>query len=144
MIQRSIVWRAWLARCRDSGQELQYQRVRQFFDQMAAHPDHCWDALEPEMRSSYYDALEEIVAVLVRTDDPLVIYNCFRAGDFGNPREAALARKFIAECDPERHQCTLQFLSDIKELQSAFLSRQFPESVKAILQPRKSHEPEHS
>jgi hypothetical protein len=133
MVQRSIVWRAWQASCRGSGENMQNQKVTQFFEQMAAHPDHCWDALEPEMRSNYYDALEAIVAVLVRTDDPLVIYNCFQAGDFCNPREAAIARKFIAECDPERHQCTLQFLSGIKELEPAFLSRQFPDSVKPIL-----------
>ena len=133
MVQRSIVWRAWLASCRRSGQDIHNQKVCQFFERMAAHPEDCWEALEPEMRSNYYDAVEGIVRVLIQTDDPLVIYNCFRAGDFSNPREAAIARKFIAECDPERHQCTLQFLSGIKELEPAFFSRQFPDSVKAML-----------
>jgi hypothetical protein len=133
MIQRSIVWRAW-AQSRSEGGELPRQRrVREFFEQMAAHPDHCWPALEPELRSHYYDELEDIIAIVIRTDDPLTIYNCFRCADFGNPREVAILRKFIAECDAERHQCTLQFLSEIKELESAFLSREFPEGVRANL-----------
>jgi hypothetical protein len=133
MIQRSIVWRSW-AQCRgEDSDSPRHHRVHEFFEQMAAHPEQCWAALEPEFRSNYYDVLEEIVAIIIRTDDPLTIYNCFRCADFSNPRELAIVRKFIAECDAARHQCTLQFLSEIKALESAFLGREFPQDVRAIL-----------
>lgn len=126
MIQRSIVWRAWLQSRNDRFASPKNDRLRQFFEEMEAHPGDCWDALVPTLRSGYEDVLEEIVTVLIRTDDPLIIYNCFSFADFKNPRELEIIHKFILNCDPERHRCTLEFLSRFKAFESELRHRGWP------------------
>jgi hypothetical protein len=123
MIQRSIVWRAWLRSRNDRIASPKNDRLRQFFDEMEAHPGDCWDALVPTLRSGYDDVMEEIVTLLISTDDPLIIYNLFRFADFGNARELRIIHKFILNCDAERHRCTLQFLSGFKACESELRQR---------------------
>ena|SRR5438094_4743664 len=120
MFQRSVVWRAWLRHRNESDHNA---RLRQFFEIIEAHPENCWDALEPAFRADYQDVMEEIVGVIIRSDDPLVIYNCFQFADLTNPREVAIIDKFIQDCDAERHRCTLDFLSAFKACEPAFRRR---------------------
>jgi hypothetical protein len=81
---------------------------------MEAHPQDCWGALVPTFRSGYEDIMEEIARVVILTDDPLIIYNCFQFADLKNPRELRIVRQFILDCDADRHRCTLEFLSGFK------------------------------
>lgn len=137
MIQRSLVWRAWLRSRSDHIPSSKADRLRQFFEEMEAHPADCWDALVPTLRSRYEDVLEEIVTVLISTDDPLIIYNCFSFADFNNPRELRIIHKFILDCDSERHRCTLQFLSGFKACESELRDRGWP----VVSHPREPAEP---
>ncbi len=137
MIQRSIVWRAWLRSRSDRSSSQKHDRLRQFFEEMEAHPGDCWDALVPTLRSGYEDVLEEIVTVLISTDDPLIIYNCFSFADFNNPLELRIIHKFIRDCDSERHWCTLQLLSGVKACESQLRHRGWP----VVSSPREPADP---
>ena len=117
MMQRKEIMQAWNRRSATAFRSPQFQKAQAFFSMLENRPKVCWDDLVPEFRRNYYDGFDDIVSVMMDTDHPLVVNNCFRYADFNNPKEVEVAKNFIRNCDANKHLVTLQTLAAIPSLQ---------------------------
>jgi hypothetical protein len=117
MNQRAQIMRAWNRRSATAYQSPQLKKAQAFFTMVNERPEVCWEDLVTEFRRNYYDAFDEIVPAVTDTDHSLIVYNCFRFLDFNNPKEVDVAKNFIRNCNPEKHQGTLQALAAVPSLQ---------------------------
>lgn len=88
------------------------KKADEFFRLVAERGDLHWDELAKKFREEYYDAFDLIIPPLLATDDPLIVYNCLRLADLSDPKEAGVFKKFVRECDIEKHQATLYAISE--------------------------------
>jgi hypothetical protein len=138
MNQRDLVLKIWERRRPLLADTPRKRKAEAFFDLVRQQTEICWEGLADEFRRNYYDAFEEIVPVLLETDDPLIIYNCVRFADLNNPKEVAAAQQLIRASSAEKHQVTLRTLAETQksELMPALREkRDLPESVRAVLRP---------
>jgi hypothetical protein len=109
-----------------------------FFELVRQQTEICWEGLVDEVRRNYDDVLDEIVAVLLETDDPLILYNVSRFADLNNPKEVTAIQQLIRGASGEKHQLTLRALAETQksELMPALRNKpDLPESVRAALRP---------
>lgn len=116
MLQRDKILEAWKRHSEKRFPTPQFRKAQEFFEFMEANPDICWDELAVEFRENYYDAFDEIVPVLLDTDDPLIIYNCIKFADMDSPQEIEAAKRVIRDSDPEKHQVTMRVMTDVQDL----------------------------
>jgi hypothetical protein len=134
MNQREQILAAWKRRKATRAPSPHVQLADEFFEMMESHPDICWEELTQEFRQKYYEAFDEIVPVLMGTDDPLILHNLVRFADLTNPKEAEAAKRLIRSVDPDKHEVTMLALANDEELRPAISKRsQLPDSVKAAL-----------
>lgn len=136
MLQREIISQALARRRATHGRTPQFQRAQEFFDMVMARQDICWDDLVREYRRNYADALDEIVAVLTETDDPLIIYHLLRVADLQDPREAEAVRKIVRDIDPQKHEVSVLAMATEPRLRATIQKKErLPASVRAALNP---------
>jgi hypothetical protein len=136
MNQRDLVLKIWEGRRALLADTPRRRKAEAFFDLVRQQTEICWEGLAEEFRRNYYEAFDEIVPVLLETDDPLILYNCVRFADLNNPREVAAAQQLIRGADGEKHQVTLRTLAETQkaELMPALREkRDLPESVRAAI-----------
>jgi hypothetical protein len=138
MNQRDLVLKIWERRRPLLADTPRRRKAEAFFDLVRQQTEICWEGLADEFRRNYYEAFDEIVPVLLETDDPLIIYNCVRFADLNNPKEVAAAQQLIRASSGEKHQVTLRTLAETQapELLPALREkRDLPESVRAAIRP---------
>ena len=141
MHQREMIMRAWDQQRANRADTPSKRKADQFFQYMRDNPDLCWDELSQEFRNKYYDAFDEIIPVVLATDDPLILYNLTRYADFNNSKEVEAAHQLIRNVDGEKHQVTLRTLVEkssddfVPTLKS---KKNLPKSVRAVFTQEKS------
>jgi hypothetical protein len=134
MNQRREILQAWAKYSATAYPSPQLKKAQAFFQLISDRPDICWDELVTEFRKNYYDAFDQIIPVLISTDDPLIVYNCVRFADLDNPKEVETLRNFVRTCDPQKHQLTLQALATVPALQSEVMKKpMLPDMVRQAL-----------
>jgi len=134
MNQREQILSAWKRRKATRAPSPHVRLADEFFQMMESHPDICWEELTEEFRQKYYEAFDEIVPVLMATDDPLILHNLVRFADLSNPKEAEAAKKLIRSVDPDKHEVTMLTLAADQEMRPTISKRsQLPDSVKAAI-----------
>lgn len=134
MNQREEILRAWNRYSATAYHSPQFDKAQAFFQLVSDRQNACWDELEVEFRRNYYDAFDEIVGVLMSTNDPLIIYNCVRLADASNPKEANALKNFIRQADPQKHEVSLAALAAVPAMQTELLNKQqLPASVRTVL-----------
>jgi len=135
MLQRKEVMDAWKRRKATAYRSPQLQKADAFFAMVNNRTDNCWDDLVAEFRRNYYDSFDEIVPVMMETDNPLIMYNFARHADFNNPKEVEAAKSFIRNCNAEKHQASLQAMASVPSLQQELQNKpNLPDSVRNALQ----------
>jgi hypothetical protein len=136
MFQRESVRQALERRRALRGNSPQFQKAAQFIEDALDSPDDCWESLAREFRRNYSDVMDEIVGVLMETDDPLIVYNMLRIADLSDPEEAEAARKIVRDLDPERHGASLLAMTDEPSMHATIRRKQnLPASVHRALNP---------
>lgn len=134
MNQREVILAAWQKRKATRAPSPHMQLAEEFFNFMESHPDICWVELSDEFRKKYYEAFDEIVPVLLATDDPLIVHNLVRFADLSNPKEADAAKKLIRNADPDKHEVTMVTLAAEEAMRPAIEKKsELPDSVRAAL-----------
>jgi len=134
MNERQEILQAWKQRSTNAFRSPQFMKAQAFFQLVNDQQSICWDDLVTEFRRNYYDAFDEIVPVLLATDDPLIVFHVAKFSDMDNPKEANVARNIIQTMDPQKHEATLQMLAANTSLQPELLKKaQLPDSVRAVL-----------
>lgn len=141
MLQRQTVGEV-LERVRaERGDSPQFQKAAEFFQMALGHTEICWDDLVLEFRRNYKDVIDEIVAVLMETDDPLIIFHTLRVLDPNDPQEAKAIDDIVRGLDPVKHEVGMLGLLGEPSLRAALKKkRDLPESVRAALDPSASAE----
>ncbi|HVF43554.1 MAG TPA: hypothetical protein VM936_11110 [Pyrinomonadaceae bacterium] len=136
MLQRQTIGDV-LERVRaERGDSPQFQKAAQFFQMALGHTEICWDDLVLEFRRNYKDAIDEIVAVLMETDDPLIIFHTLRVLDPNDPQESKAIDDIVRGLDPVKHEVGMLGLLGEPSLRAALKKkRDLPESVRAALEP---------
>lgn len=143
MLQREVIRQALERRRATHGHTPQFQKAQEFFELALTQPDDCWDELVREFRNNYADAMDEIVAVLTLTDDPLIIYHLLRVADLRAPAEAEAVRKIVRDLDPDKHEVSMLGLTGEPSLRAAIKKKEgLPASVRAVLNPEAAAAPE--
>jgi hypothetical protein len=136
MFQREAVRQALARRRATRGNSPQFQKAAQFIEDALDSPDDCWASLAREYRRNYTDVLDEIVGILVETDDPIIVYNMVRIADLGDPQEAEAVRKVVRDLDSARHGASLLALTEEPSMHATIRRKQnLPASVHAALNP---------
>jgi len=136
MFQRESVRQALERRRATHGSSPQFQKAAQFIEGALDSPDECWESLAREYRRNYADALDEIVAVLAETDDPLIINNMLRVADLEDPGEAEAVRRVVRDLNPEKHVANLMSLVDEPGMRATIRKKgSLPEALRAALDP---------
>jgi hypothetical protein len=138
MDQRARVLKIWEGRRALMADSPRRRQVDAFFELVRQQPEICWEGLVDEVRRSYAAVLDEIVAVLLDTDDPLILYNITRFADLNNPREVTAIQQLIQSASGEKHQLSLRAVAETQkpELMPALRQKpDLPESVRAALRP---------
>lgn len=143
MLQRQTVGEV-LERVRaERGDSPQFQRAVEFVQAALNRTEICWDDLVVEFRRDYKDAIDEIVAILMATDDPLIIFHTLRVLDPNDPREAKAIDDIVQKLDPVKHEVSMLGLLGEPNLRAALKKkRDLPESVRAALAPSAGAEEE--
>ncbi len=143
MLQRQTVGEV-LERVRAKrGDSPQFQRAAEFIQTALARPEICWDDLVVEFRQHYKDAIDEIVAILMETDDPLIIFHTLRVLDPKDPVEAKAISDIVRDLDPVKHEVGMLGLLGEPNLRAAFKKKKdLPDSVRAALAPPAEEEAE--
>jgi hypothetical protein len=142
MNQREEVIRAWKQQSKTAYRSPQFEKARAFFEMVEQRQDICWEDLVNEFRNNYYDSLDQIVSVLIATDDPMVLYNFVRYADMANPKEAEAVRAFIRKCDAERHQISFRTVAQVPDMQPELRKKpQLPDTVREALGMAKANPP---
>jgi hypothetical protein len=141
MNQREEVLRAWARHSKNAYRSPQFEKARAFFEMVGQRTDICWEDLVPEVRRNYSDALDEIMAVLMDTNDPL-IYNVVHHADMGSSKEVDAVRAFVRNCDAEKHQVTLRAAANAPEMHAELKKKpNLPDTVREALGMKKSKPP---
>ncbi len=138
MDQRARVLKIWERRRELLADSPRRRQVDAFFELVRQQTEICWEGLVDEVRRNYANVLDEIVAVLLDTDDPLILYNITRFADLNNPKEVTAVQQLIHGASGEKHQLTLRTLAETQksELMPALREKSdLPESVRAALRP---------
>lgn len=136
MLQRQTIGEVLERRRATHGDSPQFQKAAEFFQMAMARQEICWDDLVLEFRRNYKDALHEIVAVLLETDDPLIIFHMLRVLDSKDPQEAEAVQNIVRDLDPEKHEVSMLGLIGEPSLRAALKKKKnLPESVRAALEP---------
>lgn len=136
MLQRQTVRRALERRRATHGNTPQFKKAEELIEVALASPDDCWDELVGEYRRNYADVRDEIAAILVDTDDALIIYNTLRVLDLNDPQEAEVVRKIVRDVDPNKHEVSMLGLTGEPTLRAALRKKgKLPESVLRALDP---------
>ncbi|HSF30698.1 MAG TPA: hypothetical protein VLK82_09550 [Candidatus Tectomicrobia bacterium] len=138
MDQRARVLKIWERRRELFADSPRRRQVDAFFELVRQQTEICWEGLVDEVRRNYANVLDEIVAVLLDTDDPLILYNITRFADLNNPKEVTAVQQLIHGASGEKHQLTLRTLAETQksELMPALREKpDLPESVRAALRP---------
>ena len=143
MLQRQTVGEV-LERVRaERGDSPQFQKAAEFIQTALNRPEICWDDLVVEFRHNYKDVIDEIVAILMATDDPLIIFHTLRVLDPNDPREAKAIDDIVRGLDPVKHEVGMLGLLGEPNLRAALKKkRDLPESVRAALAPSADAEEE--
>lgn len=134
MNQRELILAAWQKHKASRAPSKKMQMAEEFFGYVEEHPEFCWIQLSKEFRSNYYEAFDEIVPVLMETDDPFVVHNLVRFADLDEEKEVDAAKDLATNVDPKRHEVTMARLAGNKneKISGAVKKRpQLPDSVKA-------------
>ena len=138
MNQRAVIRQVWDRRKKTLTPTPQVEKAEAFFRLVDERTDMCWEDLVDEFRRNYADAVDEIAAVLLETDDPLIIYNCIRFSDQSRPQEIAAMKRVARDCDCERHHVGLVALANTKakEVTTVLQARKdLPQAVRAAMKP---------
>ena len=138
MQQRDLVLQAWERRRALLADTPGRRKADAFFAIVRTQLDICWQELVEEFRRNYYDAFDEIIPVLLETDDPLIIYNCIRFADLTIPKEMAALQHVVRAYDSAKHQVTMRTLAETQAeglLQVLRERRDLPQTVRAALRP---------
>lgn len=133
MNQRELILAAWQEHKAKSAPSKHVKLADEFFEYVADHPEFCWIQLSEEFRSKYYDAFDEIIPMLMETDDPFIIHNLVRFADLDQPKEVDAAEEIATNVDPGRHEVTMARLAGTKndKIRGAVKNRtKLPDSVK--------------
>lgn len=143
MLQRQTVGEV-LERVRAKrGDSPQFQRAVEFIQAALGRTEICWDDLVVEFRQHYKDAIDEIVAILMETDDPLIIFHTLRVLDPKDPVEAKAINDIVRDLDPVKHEVGMLGLLGEPNLRAAFKKKKdLPDSVRAALAPPAEEEEE--
>lgn len=135
MNQREVILAAWEKHKATRAPSPHMRLAAEFFDYVEEHRDICWTELAEKFREKYYEAFDEIVPVLMATDDALIIHNLVRFADLGNPKEVEAAKTLVRTADASRHQVTMAKLAGAGEtLRTAIKKKsKLPDSVKAAI-----------
>jgi hypothetical protein len=136
MNQRQTILNAWERRRKLRPASPQLAKAQAFFDLISQESDRCWPDLVTTFRRSFSDAYDEIVPVLLDTDDPLVIYNTTQVLDMNNPKDADVAKRVVAGFDSQKHLASMLTLAKIPELQPALRQKaSLPQPIRDALNP---------
>lgn len=139
MNQREVILAAWQKHKATRAPSKHMKMAEEFFEYVEDHPEFCWTELSEEFRSKYYEAFDEIVPVLMDTDDPFIIHNLVRFADLDQPKESDAAKQIARNVDPKRHEVTMVKLAENKDesLRSTIKKRaKLPDAVKAAIAAR--------
>jgi hypothetical protein len=143
MLQRDLLKQSLERRRATHGNTPQFQRAQEFFEFVLTQPENCWDDLVREYRRNYADVMDEIVAVVMGTEDPLMIYHLLRVADLNEPKEAAALHRIVRDLDPVTHEVSLLALTGEPSLRAALKKKAgLPKSVHAALNPDAAAAPE--
>jgi hypothetical protein len=134
MLQRQTVGEA-LERVRaERGNSPQFQKAMELVQTAMASTEICWDDLVVEFRHNYKDVIDEVVAILLATDDPLIIFHTLRVLDPNDPVEAKAIDDIVQNLDPVKHEVGMLGLLGEPSLRAAIKKkRDLPESVRAAI-----------
>ena len=136
MNQRELILRAWQKHKKTRAPSKHMRMADDFFEYVEDHPEFCWIQLSEEFRDKYYEAFDEIIPVLMDTDDPFIIHNLVRFADLAQPKEADAAKELARNVDPTRHEVTMVRLAGNKDetIRSAVKKRgKLPDAVKVAI-----------
>ena len=140
MDQRHTILKNWERRRALLADTPRRRKADAFFDLVRQQTDTCWEGLIDELRRNYADVLDEIVPVVLETDDPLILYNIVRFADLSNPKEVGVLQQLIRGASGEKHQVTLRTLAETRksEIMQVLRTKQdLPESVRTALRPER-------
>lgn len=147
MDQRHTILKNWERRRALLPDTPRRRKVDAFFDLVRQQTETCWEGLIDELRRDYADVLDEIIPVVLETDDPLILYNIVRFADLNNPREVAVLQQLIRGVGGEKHQVTLRTLAETRKpevMQVLRAKQDLPEYVRAALRPERPPRPSKS
>ncbi len=134
MNQRELILAAWEKHKATRAPSKHMKMAEEFFGYVEDHPEFCWIQLSEEFRTKYYEAFDEIIPVLMDTDDPFIVHNLVRFADLNEPKEIDAAKELATNVDPGRHEVTMARLAGNKNetIRGAVKKRaKLPDSVKA-------------
>jgi hypothetical protein len=140
MDQRHTILKNWERRRALLADSPRRRKADAFFGLVRQQTDTCWEGLIDELLRNYADVLDEIVPVVLETDDPLMLYNIVRFADLNNPQEVAVLQRLIRGVSGEKHQVTLRTLAETRkpEILQVLRSKQdLPEIVRTALRPER-------
>jgi hypothetical protein len=134
MLQRQTVAEV-LERVRaERGDTPQFRKAVELIQTALARTEICWDDLVLEFRRDYKDVIDEVVAILLATDDPLIIFHTLRVLDPNDAVEAKAIDDIVQDLDPVRHEVGMLGLLGEPSLRAALKKkRDLPDSVRAEL-----------
>lgn len=134
MLQRQTVGEV-LERVRaERGNTPQFQKAMELVQTALGHTEVCWDDLVVDYRRNYKDVTDDLVAILIATDDPLIIFHMLRVLDPNDPVEAEAINDIVEGLDPVKHEVGMLGLLGEPTLRAAIKKkRNLPESVRAEL-----------
>ena len=134
MLQRQTVSEV-LERLRaERGDSPQFQKAMELVQMALGRTEICWDDLVLEFRRNYKDVIDEVVAILLATDDPLIIFHTLRVLDPNDPVEAKAIDDIVRDIDPVKHEVGMLGLLGEPNLRAALKKkRDLPESVRTAL-----------
>lgn len=136
MLQREVVRQALERRRATHGNTPQFQRAEEFIQSALECTGDCWDELAVKFRNNYYDVMDEIVAIIKDTDDPLILFHLLRQADLKEPAELESVRKIVRDINPDKHEVSMLGLTGEPTLRAALKKRSgLPESVRTALAP---------
>lgn len=134
MLQRQTVGEALEQVRTERGNSPQFQKAMELVQMAMASTEICWDDLVVEFRRNYKDVIDEIVAILMATDDPLIIFHTLRVLDPNDPVEAKAIDDIVQKLDPVKHEVGMLGLLGEPSLRAAIKKkRDLPESVRAAI-----------
>jgi len=70
-----------------------------FVRYISENPKICWPDAAKEFREKYFDLYDDVVKVILRTEDALIISNLLKYIDLTKEKEAGPVKKFLRDAD---------------------------------------------